>query len=145
MPLSINATLAAALAAGTGSPVIKVEYFYDTTHSTITTDVFRYIIDNTEAEITIGPTDVGTPLQKFRIIRGLTIEGITYLVTSAWFETRKIVRSAQPQTFGSITRSHYQPISRNGGEASSSIPPGNRSSSIRSSRSKAYYCRSTRP
>jgi len=91
--ISIDATLAAGLAAGTGNAIIKVEYVHSGGTHTITPNVFGYVIDNMTAETVIEVTSLSiAPITKFRIIRGLNINGIDYTVTSSWFRvTRNII------------------------------------------------------
>ncbi len=106
MSLTLDPVLATGLAGGSGSPIIRVEYLVGASSYITTSNVFSYEIVNMEAKAVIEPLATGTTVHKFRIIRGLLINGVEYLVTSSWFEITQNITTFHKTTFKGSAFTH---------------------------------------
>lgn len=84
MTRSVDATLTAALAAGTGTPYIKAYIGYTDGSVLSTNDIISYKLTADELEIKYT-ADIAGDQESIWIERGLTIAGTTYSVTSGRF------------------------------------------------------------
>src|SRR5512143_1923425 len=86
---SVNATLAAALAAGTGTPYMRAYFTYADGSAYFDVPAIAYKLTGSELEVETAMTaDLGGVQAMIYLDRGLTINGTTYKMATSRFHLR---------------------------------------------------------